>query len=99
MCANKSRYHGSHGVAHGTSSVMESHFIGKPFNYDHAKVIALQAHKDANPKAKCSKGCIEAQLDAFYGKDGRKRCETPGRKQPLTPKQRRDALKRNTDFP
>ncbi|HZX47838.1 MAG TPA: DUF4150 domain-containing protein [Nitrospirota bacterium] len=94
MCVNKSRYHGKHGIAHGTRGVHEADFIGKPFTYDISKKIALESHKDANPDANCSPGCIEAQLDGFYGKEPTKKCHTPEHKQPLKQEQREAANKR-----
>jgi hypothetical protein len=94
MCVNRSRYEGKHGIAHGTRGVQEDAMIGKKFTYADAKPMALQAHKDANPDANCSEGCVEAQLDNYYGKDGSKECHTPDRKQALTAEQREAAIKR-----
>lgn len=98
MCANGSRFHGKHGIAHGTSGVLEDAKIGKSFPYADAKKIALQAHKDANPKSNCE-ACIEAQLDAFYGPGGSKKCHTPDQKQSLKPRQRAAAIKRLAQVP
>jgi Domain of unknown function (DUF4150) len=92
MCVNRSRYSGKHGVAHGTRGVHESDFIGKTFKYESAKKIAVESHKDANPSANCSEGCVESQLDGFYGKDPEKKCHTPDRNQPLKAEQRTAAL-------
>ncbi|SEM16451.1 GHH signature containing HNH/Endo VII superfamily nuclease toxin 2 [Pseudomonas sp. NFIX51] len=94
MCANRSRYEGKHGVAHGTRGVIEETLIGKELTYAKAKEIALQSHKDANPDSECSPSCIESQLDHFYGKDPKKKCHSPTRRQPLKAEQRSDALKR-----
>jgi hypothetical protein len=94
MCVNRSRYEKKHGIAHGTRGVQEDNFIGKKFTYADAKPMALEAHEDANPDAECSKGCIAAQLDNFYGKGESKECHTPDRRQPLTKRQRKEAVAR-----
>jgi hypothetical protein len=98
MCVNRSRYNGKHGIAHGTRGVHESDFIGKEFNYASAKTIALESHKDANPDANCTAGCIESQLDGFYGREPDKKCHTPERHQPLKAEQREAALKRKRNL-
>lgn len=42
------------------------------WNYGAGKEAAMTAHKEVFKGAKCNDGCIEAQLDAYYGKgDGR----------------------------
>ena len=94
MCANKSRYHGKHGIAHGTGGVMEEKFIGKDFKYADGKKIALAAHKDAYPDGGCTEQCIESQLDDFYNDDGKKKFHSPNRKQPMKPEQREAAIRR-----
>lgn len=94
MCVNRSRYEGKHGIAHGTRGVREDELIGKELDYGQAKEIALESHRDANPDAGCSDGCIEAQLDHFYGEDSGKKCNTPHRKQPLSAEQREAAKAR-----
>ena len=101
MCVNRSRYKGKHGIAHGMRGVREDGLIGskKNLTYGKAKEFAVQSHKDANPDAKCSKGCIEAQLDHFYGSDGSKKCNKPTQKQPLKAGQRKQALARMSPTP
>ena len=94
MCANKSRYKDKHGIAHGTGGVMEETFIGKDFTYADGKKIALAAHNDAYHDSGCDKGCMESQLDDFYGEDGDKKLHTPNRKQPMKAAQRKAARKR-----
>jgi hypothetical protein len=91
MCVNRSRYEGKHGIAHGTRGIQEDTVRGKKFPYSQARAWAVEAHKDANPNAKCSEGCIESQLDGFYGEDGNKQCQASGRQQPLTETQREAA--------
>jgi hypothetical protein len=94
MCANRSRYAGKHGVAHGTRGVLEDTFKGRPFTYADAKALALQSHADACPDSGCTPSCLEAQLDHFYGNDGSKKCHTPTRQQPLRAEQREAAQAR-----
>ena len=98
MCVNRSRYHGKHGIAHGTRGVREDAMIGgsQDLTYGEAKKWSIQSHKDANPNAKCSEGCIEEQLDHFYGDDPNKKCNKPHRKQALKDQQRKDAISRQT---
>ncbi|RJR20278.1 MAG: DUF4150 domain-containing protein [Nitrospiraceae bacterium] len=94
MCANKSRYHGKHGIAHGTGGVLEETFIGKDFTYADGKKIAVSAQKDAYPDSGCSQKCIESQLDSFYNDDGNKKCHSPDKKQPMKEEQRQAAITR-----
>lgn len=93
MCVNKSRYKGKHGIAHGTRGYHEDKMLGKKFPYDKAKKMGLQAHSHAFPDSKCNKQCMEAQLDSFYGSEG-KLCQASKGKQPLKPGQRASALAR-----
>jgi hypothetical protein len=94
MCANKSRFSGKHGIAHGTQGVMEDVFVGKRFTYGDGREIALAAHEDAYRDSGCSRDCIKSQLDAFYGKGGSKKMQTPTRQQGLKRQQRMSAVKR-----
>jgi Domain of unknown function (DUF4150) len=76
MCANRSRYKDKHGVAHGTRGVLEEQFLGPPtkdFTYGDAREIALDSHEDACPDSNCSRGCLKAQLDHFYGEELKKK--------------------------
>lgn len=94
MCVNRSRYEGKHGIAHGTRGLHEDSVLGQKFPYSQAKAWASEAHKDANPDSNCTPGCIESQLDGFYGSDGNKQCQASDRRQPLTEQQRQDAADR-----
>ena len=89
VCVNKQRFYGKHGKGHGIGGVIENSLIGKDFNYGMGKKIALREHNEMYPKAGCTKGCIEAQLDAFYGKNPKKKLHTPDSKQSLKPWQER----------
>jgi hypothetical protein len=96
MCVNRSRYEGKHGIAHGTRGVREDALVGSstPFTYAKAKEFSLESHADAQDNPKCKKGCIEAQLDHFYGEDPNKKCKQPTSRQPMTKDQRTDAQER-----
>ncbi len=96
MCVNNSRYHGKHGVAHGTRGVMEDNFIkpGKRFTYAAGRGMAIHAHKHAYPDSGCSRACIESQLDDFYGSEGQRELAKPDRKQSLRSEQRSNAMER-----
>jgi hypothetical protein len=105
MCASPSRFKDVHGVGHGTRGVLEDAEIDKPgkFRYQRGKQIALEGHADQCAHAKnetghdpeCTKECIEAQLDAFYGEDGQKELHKPERRQALKKEQREAAIQRN----
>jgi len=105
-CVNRSRYKGLHGVCHGTRGVREDALIGsaEPFTYAQGKAFALEAHADAckhhvdegGKSPNCSKECLEAQLDDFYGKDGKKELHKPERRQALKEEQREAAIARTS---
>ena len=100
LCANKSRYAKIHGVGHGARGVREDELIGKPMPYSKARRISLDglkaqcayAEKETGAKTECDEECFKAQLDDFYGADGKKQCHPPDRSQPLKEKQRKAAL-------
>ncbi len=104
MCVNRSRYKKIHGVGHGSRGIREDELIGSSsaFRYAKAKEIALEGAEDQLAYAKgdlgadpqCSKKCLEAQLDAFYGRDGQKEMHKPDRKQALKDEQRVEAQTR-----
>ena len=98
MCVNRSRFRGKHGIAHGVRGVFEYAIKGELFDLGKAKKIAIKSHKKANPHAKCSKGCVESQLDSFYGKDDSKKCQASNHKQPLKEEQRKKALNMMKSF-
>jgi hypothetical protein len=105
-CVNRSRYHGLHGTFHGTRGVREDALIGssEPFTYAQGKEFAVEAHADAcktlsdsgKPAPNCTRECLEAQLDDFYGSDGSKEMHKPDRRQALKEQQRDDAIQRTS---
>jgi hypothetical protein len=53
------------------------------FNYGQAKQSAVLAHTAAFNDSECSQGCIEDQLDAFYGSDDERPMNLPTSQQGL----------------
>src|SRR5690606_21571028 len=104
MCVDGGRFDGKHGIASATRGVMEDTFIGpqRKFTYAAGRAMAYESVQDAYPTSGCSKACINAQLDAFYGPDpvgpdGRRRnrpLRKPGKRQALSAEQRTAALQR-----
>jgi hypothetical protein len=47
------------------------------WNYDASKEATLEAHKEAFGSRACTKGCLESQLDAYYGDDGTRPMNKP----------------------
>ena len=80
-CDQSKRTEGDHGLLHAVQGMAErscmkdgpprSQMGGKDnqWNYGKAKKAGVSAHKATFPQAKCSDGCIEAQLDAYHNKD------------------------------
>lgn len=109
LCVDGDRYRKTHGVGHGTRGVREDALIGTPgpFTYAQGKAIAYEGYtdqcahveKETGVKPECSKGCYEAQLDAFYGDDGTKQLHKPERKQALKAEQRDQATARIANRP
>jgi hypothetical protein len=93
MCVNRSRFSGKHGIAHAARGVREDEFNGAEFPLGEAKKMALEAHKCANPDSKCTPGCIEAQLNDFYGgqENDNKKCKASTGKQKLDAKLKKQA--------
>ena len=87
-CVDGGRYKKRHGIGHAVRGARENAHIGQDLDYATAKEWALEGHAQQFPNAGCSKPCLEAQLDAFYGEDGSKGCDTPRRKQSLTDDQK-----------
>ncbi len=93
-CVNRSRYEEKHGIGHGTRGVYEDKFfMGGTFSYLEAKAMARESHQHANGN-RCSEACLDAQLDAFYGKGDDRQLQASKQRQALTEQQRKDALAR-----
>lgn len=94
-CVNRSRFSEKHGIAHGTRGVYEDKFFkGGTFSYLEGKAMAREAHRHANPTSNCSENCLDAQLDAFYGKGDDRLLQASNQNQPLKAEQRQDAILR-----
>ena len=75
VCANRFRKRGTvHRRLHDIQGTFEeSHMSGGgraavPFDYGAGKEAALTAHAEVFAASNCSRKCMEAQLDGFYGK-------------------------------
>lgn len=85
VCANKTRssgtiHHDLHDIqgAHEESHMPGGSRAGARWNYGAGKAAALEAHQQVFKNDSCSKnGCIEKQLDAFYGNDGDRMLNPP----------------------
>jgi hypothetical protein len=75
VCVEGSRADGEHGLMHALQGVQEDSHLptginaNKPWNYSAGKRAAVRAHQVTFMNSDCSKECLEAQLDAFYGSD------------------------------
>jgi len=80
VCVNASRFEREHQSMHNVQGVYEESFMpGKArhrtgaasggFTYGEGKKSALDAHDATFPDAGCTRECIAAQLDSFYGTD------------------------------
>ena len=89
VCANRVRSDGT--VHHDLHDIQgareESHMPGglnekKPWNYAAGKKAALDAHQEVFKNSECNKnGCLEKQLDAFYGSDGKQELNPPKKRE------------------
>ncbi len=75
VCVEGGRYDKEHGEMHAAQGLIEESYMAgganasKPWDYGAGKSAALTAHDMVFGDSGCSKGCTEAQLDAFYGDD------------------------------
>jgi hypothetical protein len=89
VCANRFRsegtiHHDLHDIqgAHEESHMPGGDRAGKPWNYAAGKAAALDAHKKVFKNDDCNKnGCLEKQLDAFYGNDGNRPLNPPKKRE------------------
>jgi hypothetical protein len=85
VCANASRSRGTvHRRLHDVQGTHEESHMpgggreGQPWNYAAGKRAALEAHNEVFKGQDCNKnGCVEKQLDAFYGSDGKRPLNEP----------------------
>jgi hypothetical protein len=85
VCVEGSRFNQDHGEMHQIQGqIEEAHMPGgrmaeQPWDYGAAKYTAITAHDATFGDSGCTKACLEAQLDNFYG---------PDESRPLRPPQR-----------
>jgi hypothetical protein len=88
VCVNNGRTKDAHGVFHSVQGVYEESYmpggarheasaLNGGWNYDASKEATLEAHKEAFGSRACTKGCLESQLDAYYGDDGTRPMNKP----------------------
>ena len=70
MCVEGTDQHsGSHGKIHKQSvDEFEEYLLDGSITYTESKKAALTAHNDVFTSPKCSKPCLDQQLDAYYHK-------------------------------
>jgi Domain of unknown function (DUF4150) len=75
VCVEGGRYDKEHGEMHAAQGLIEESYMAgganasKPWDFGAGKSAALIAHDMVFGDSNCSKGCVEAQLNAFYGED------------------------------
>ncbi|NJO18423.1 MAG: DUF4150 domain-containing protein [Thioploca sp.] len=85
VCVDGGRYEKEHGEMHGVQALREESFLtggenqGKVWDYDAGKSTAIMAHDMTFQDSNCCQQCLEAQLDAFYGEDGKRELNKPKR--------------------
>jgi len=82
VCVNRFRSIGSdHREMHNIQGVFEESFIPKKdkWTYAEGKKATLKAHSETFADSDCAPKCVEAQLDAFYGKDGKRKLNEPSK--------------------
>ncbi len=83
VCVEGGRFEKEHGEFHIVQGLKEESFMpggenaGKVWNYGEGKSAALMAHDMTFGDAGCSRGCMESQLDAFYGDDDSRPLKEP----------------------
>jgi hypothetical protein len=83
VCCEGTRFTQDHGEMHATQGLIEeAHMPGgsmasTPWNYGQGKFAATTAHDMTFPASGCSKQCMEAQLDTFYGGDNSRPLSPP----------------------
>jgi len=85
VCCEGTRYNMDHGEMHAAQGLIEeAHMPGgsmanHPWNYGEGKFATTTAHNMTFPAAECSRECLDAQMDAFYGGDNSRPLNPPTR--------------------
>lgn len=88
VCLEGTRYTLDHGNMHMLQGLAEESYLpggsnaGQAWNYGAGKSATLTAHESTFPDSDCSRACLSAQLDSFYG-DDEERPLNPPHKQAL----------------
>ena len=84
VCVEGGRFQLTHGEMHMAQGMREESFMagganfGDPWDYGAGKSSAIMAHDMTfGDEANCSRGCLEAQLDDFYGDDDTRKLKSP----------------------
>jgi hypothetical protein len=83
VCVEGGRFDKEHGEMHAAQGLIEeAHMPGRsmasqPWDYGAGKSAALTAHDMTFGDSGCTKGCMEAQLDHFYGDDASRPLNAP----------------------
>jgi hypothetical protein len=83
VCVEGGRYEKEHGEMHIVQGLKEESFMaggenfGKDWNYGQGKSASLLAHEMTFEDSSCSRGCMESQLDGFYGDDDSRTMNSP----------------------
>jgi hypothetical protein len=102
ICVNPKRNTGTHLDMHKIQGVYEESFLpgggrhianhpSYGFTYGEGKEATLFAHRAIF--GKCEEGCIEAELDKYYGNDNNRPLNKPKRRQPIGQKNRIQTIK------
>jgi uncharacterized protein DUF4150 len=90
VCVNRFRSPGTpHRELHDVQGTFEESYLpggaraGQQLTYEEGKNAAINAHQTVFNDPPCTRRCLEAQLDAFYGDDGSRTMNTPTNQQAL----------------
>jgi len=84
VCVEGSRFTSEHGEMHIAQGLIEESYMpggsraSEDWNYGAGKRATLTAHEMVFEDSECSRPCLEAQLDAFYGEDESRPLNDPG---------------------
>lgn len=83
VCVEGGRFDMEHGEMHAAQGLIEESYMTggvnseKPWDYGAGKSAAMTAHDMVFGDCGCSKQCMEAQLDSFYGDDSSRPLKPP----------------------
>jgi hypothetical protein len=89
VCCEGSRFNMDHGEMHAAQGLIEEAHMqatatrpagsmaSSPWNYGEGKFATSTAHNMTFPSTTCTRECLEAQLDNFYGEDNSRMLQPP----------------------